>query len=94
MNTGTIHCRDAVYWLRATLKFSMRFSNELALKAIIKELACTFSIGCTFSVGALLRQPVPVVDGVKTGSQPGQDTALPLGNTERSTDKGWHSLLI
>lgn len=36
MNTGTIHCRDAVYWVRATLKFSMRFSNELAWKAIIR----------------------------------------------------------
>lgn len=35
INTGTIHWRDAVYWVRATLKFSMRFSAGLAWKATI-----------------------------------------------------------
>jgi hypothetical protein len=29
MNTGTMHCRDAVYWLRARLKFSMKSSGRL-----------------------------------------------------------------
>lgn len=95
MNTGTIHCRDAVYWLRATLKFSMRFSNELALKAVITELLDSiFSSCCMFTVGPLLHQPVPVVIGVKTESHRGQDATLSLGNIERPADRGCHSLLI